>query len=122
MNAEAVREAENLSRMQIRLDVLLVDVRLGLVGSEHVDPVGALGRLVRSHNDHAIGPRLRRALPVRVQSHDDLETAVAQILCLRMSLAAVAQDGDGLGLQCLRLGIAFIKNRSCHRGAPLVTA
>ena len=118
MNAEAVRDAENFSGMQIGLDELLVDLRLGLVGSENLDPVGALGGLVGSHHDHAVGPRLLGALASRVEPNDDFVSAVAKILRLRVSLAAIADDGDRLALQCLGLRVAFIKN-SNHQRAPL---
>jgi hypothetical protein len=101
MNAEAVREAENFSGMQIGLDVLLVNRSLGLIGSEHVNPVGAFGGLIRRDHDHAIGAGLLCAGPIRLQPDDYLAAAVAQVLRLRVSLAAVAQDGDGFALQGL---------------------
>ena len=98
MNAEAVGDAENLSGVEIRLDELVVDLSLGLIGGEHVNPVGALRGLVRGHHDHAIGPRLLGARTVRVQPDNHFVSAVAKILRLRVSLAAVAQDGDRLAL------------------------
>ncbi len=111
MNAEAVREPENFSRMQIWLNVLFVNRGLSFIGRQHVDPIGALGGLIRSHHHHAIGARLLRARPARFQPHDYLVAAIAQILRLRMPLAAVAQDGDGFALQRFGLRVVFIKNR-----------
>ena len=90
MNAEAVREAENFSRVQIGLDVLVVEFGLGLVGSKHVDPVGALGRFIGSDNDHAVGLRLLRALAVGIETDNDFVSAVAEILGLGVPLAALA--------------------------------
>ena len=119
MNAEAVREAENFTRMQIGLDVLVVKFGLGLVGRENVDPVGALGGLIGGDDDHAVGLGLLRALAVGIEADDDFVSAVAEILGLGVSLAAVAEDGDGFALQCLGLGVAFVKN-SDHCCAPLV--
>src|SRR5271169_33703 len=119
MNAEAVGDAENFPGMQIGLDELIVDLSLGLVRGEYVDPVGALGSFIRSHDDHAVGPRLLRARPIGIESDDDFVSAIAEILRLRMSLAAVAQDGDRLALQCFGLGVAFIEN-SDHQRAPLI--
>ena len=110
MNAEAVGDPENFSRMQIGLDELVVDLSLGLVGREHMDPVGALGSLVRGNHDHAIGPCLLRANSVRVKTDDDFVSAVAKILRLRVSLAAIAEDGDCLAFQRLRRGVPFIEN------------
>src|ERR1035438_8994136 len=79
MNAETVRESQNLSGMQIWLDVLLVNRRLGLVRGEHVNPVGALGGFIRSHHHHAIGASLLRARAVRFQPHNDLADASPEI-------------------------------------------
>jgi hypothetical protein len=120
MNAEAVRDAEHFAGMQILLDVFFVKFALRLVGREHMDPVGALAGFLGRDHHHAIGPRLRRALPGGVKTHDDFEAAVAQILRLRVSLAAVAKDGDGFALQGIGVGVAFIKNVN-HQRAPLVS-
>src|SRR5580700_5780662 len=117
MNAETMREAQNLSGMQIGLDVLLINRRLRLIRREHVDPVGTFRGLIRSHYDHAIGASLLRAGAVRLEAHEHLVAAVAQVLRLCMSLAAVAQDRDGFALQGLRISIVFIKNSS-HWQAP----
>ena len=84
------------------LNVLLIHCRLRLIGREHVDPVGALGGLIRSHHHHAIGASLLRAGAVRLEPDNHFVAAVAQILRLRVSLAAVAQDGDGFALQGVR--------------------
>src|SRR4051812_13001607 len=119
MNAEAVREAENFSRMQVGLDELIVQFCLGFIGSENVNPVGALCGLVWSHNEHPIGARLLGALAGRIESDDDLVTAIAEILRLRVTLAAVANDRDRLALQRIRSRVPLVKNSDCHR-APLV--
>src|SRR6202020_25610 len=112
-----VRESQNLSGMEIWLDVLLVNRRLGLVRGEHVNPVGTLGGFIRRHHHHAIGASLLRAWAVRFQPYDDLAAAVAEILGLSVSLAAVAQDGDGFALQGIGIGVVFVENCG-HREAP----
>ena len=90
VNTEAVREPQNLPRMQIWLDVLLVNLCLGLIRREYMNPVGTLRGLSWRHNQHAIGASLLRAGPIRLQTYNHLVAAVAQILRLRVSLAAVA--------------------------------
>ena len=119
MNAEPVREPQNLPRMQIRLYELLIHRRLSLIRSEHVNPVRTLGSFIRSHHHHAVGSRLLCAGPRRIKPHNHLVSAIAQILRLRVSLAAVAQDGNGFGLQGLRISVMLIKNGS-HQRSPLV--
>src|SRR6516225_658439 len=105
--------------MEIRLDELIVEFSLSLVGSEDVNPVGALGGLVGGDNDHTVGLGLLGAFAVRIETDDDLVPAVAEILCLRVTLAAVANDRNGFALQGIGARVPFIKNSNRHR-APLV--
>src|SRR5580693_6278579 len=65
------------------------------------------------------GVSMLRAGAVGLEAHDDLVAAVAQVLRLRVSLAAVAQDGDGFSLQGLGISVMLVENSS-HRRAPLV--
>jgi hypothetical protein len=110
VNAEAVREAKNFSGMEIRLDVLLVDRSLGLIRGEHLNPVGTLGSLAGSNYHHAIGAGLLGARTRGIETDDDLATAVPQILRLGMTLAAVAEDGDGFALQGIGVGVVLVKD------------
>ncbi len=105
-----MRHAQHFSRMQIRLDELLIRLRLGLIGSQDLNPVRPFGGLVGRYHDHAIRARLYCALARRVQPDNDFESAIAEILRLCMSLAAVADNCDCFALQPLGLGIALIKN------------
>src|SRR5580704_6400437 len=82
-----------------------------------MDPVGALGGLIRRYHHHAVGASLLCAVAVGVEAHDDFAAAVAQVLRLRVSLAAVAQDGDGFALQGLGIRVVLVKNGS-HWEAP----
>ena len=100
--------------MQVGLDLRLVELALGLVGREDLDPVGALGGLVGSDHDHAVGFGLLGGGAVGVEADDDFVSAVAEVLGLGMSLAAVPQDRDGLALQSIGICIFFVKNCS-HR-------
>src|ERR1700719_238330 len=86
VNREAVGKAENLSLTQMRLDRRLVEVGLGLVGSENLNPVGALRGFRRSKNRHAIGARLLGGTARGLEADDHVVSAVAQILRLRVSL------------------------------------
>ena len=119
MNAKAVREAENFPGMEIRLNVLVIEFSLGLIWGKDVDPVGAFRSLVRSNDDHTIRLGLLGALAIGIETDDDFVSAVAEILGLGVSLAAVAEDGDRLALQRFGLGIAFIENCD-HQRAPLI--
>ncbi len=119
VDAEAMRNAKNFSGMQIRLDGLLVKLALSLVRSQDVNPVRTLRRLVWRHNHHSVGTCLLGAGPIRVKANDNLVTAVAEILGLGVSLAAITEDCDRLVLQRLRTSVAFVENFD-HQCAPYV--
>jgi hypothetical protein len=86
MNREAVREAEDFSFFQMRLDGGFEEVGLGLVGRENLDPVSALGGLGGSDNGHAVRPRLLGRSTLGIEPDDHFVTAVPQVLRLRVSL------------------------------------
>src|SRR5579872_89003 len=82
MDAESVGNAENFSGMEIGFDRLFVKLALRFVGSQNVDPVGALGGLVWRHDDHAVGASLSGARAVGIETDDDFLSTVAEILGL----------------------------------------
>src|ERR1035437_9120667 len=110
VNGEAVREAENLSFVQMRLDGRFVEVGLGLVGRENLEPVGALGSLGRRQNGHAIGACLLGRAARGIEPDDDVVSAVTQVLRLGVSLGPVTENGDGFALEGGRIGIVLIKD------------
>ncbi len=119
MNAEAMRDAQHFAGMQVGLDLRLVEFALGLVGRKDLNPVGALGGFVGRDHDHAVGFRLLRGGAVGIETDDDFVSAVAEVLGLGVSLTAVAEDGNGLALQCIRVCIFFVKN--CSHGKLLIS-
>src|SRR5271154_3946667 len=94
----------------MRLDGGLVELGLGLVGRENLDPVGALGGIGRSDNGHAIGTGLLGGAAIGIESYDDFVSAVTEVLRLRVSLRAIAEDGYGFALEGFWLGIMLIEN------------
>src|SRR4029077_6727128 len=98
--------------MKIRLDGRLVQLALGLIRRKNLDPISALRGLVGCDHHHAVSFRLLRGGAIRVKPYDDLVSTVAQILRLRMSLAAVADDRDGFALQGVWVGVFLVKNSS----------
>src|SRR5215471_16041798 len=93
MNAESVREPQNLALAETGFDGLIKS-RVGLIGSENVDPIPTFCRLGRRKHRKAIAACLFRARPGWVEAYNYLETAVAQVLRLGVSLASVSQDRD----------------------------
>ena len=110
MNAEAMRNAQNLACLQRRLNRGLVEISLCLVRSQNLDPVRTLGRFRRGEHGEAVRIGLLRARPARVQTDDYVEPAVAQVLRLRVPLAAVAENTDCLAFKCGRISVVLVEN------------
>src|SRR5581483_1178200 len=82
----------------VRLDLGLVDGGDVLVGHQHHDEVGALHRLGDLLHLQAGAFRLVPGGAALAQRHGHLDVRVVQVLRVRMSLRAVAHDGDLLVL------------------------
>ncbi len=94
-----MREAENFTFVQMRLDGRFVEFGLGLVGRENLYPVGAFGGFGGSDHGHSIRARLRGGTALGIEADDDVVSAVTQILRLRVSLRTVSENGNGFSLQ-----------------------
>ena len=118
VDVEAVREHQRRAVLHVRGEMLPVDVGLQLVGRQHHDDVGPLGGLGDVHDLEllllGLGGR-GRALAER--DRDVLDAAVAEVERVRMTLAAVADDGDLLGLDQIDVGIPIVIDA---HGAPLL--
>ncbi len=98
VNREAVREAENLSFVEGRLDSRFVEFGLSLVRRENLNPVGALGGFGRSDHGHSIRASLLGRATLGIEADDDVVSAVTQVLRLRVSLRPVPENGNGFAL------------------------
>ena len=105
-----MREAENFSFAQVRLDGRFVELSLRLVGRENLDPIGALGGFGWSDDRHAVGTSLPGGAALGIESDDDVVSAIAQILRLRVSLRTIAEYGNCFALQRGRIGIVLIED------------
>ena len=94
-----MREHEHVARLQIRLDVLFVDIRLILIRCQDHDDISGLRRIGRIHDLQSGFFCLRAALGSRAQADDDVDPAVMQVLRMRMSLTAITDDRNGLSFQ-----------------------
>src|SRR5258708_39278672 len=99
VNREAMREAENFTFVQMRLDGRFVEFGLGLVGRENLYPVGAFGGFGGSDHGHSIRARLLGRTTLWIEADDDVVSAVAEVLRLRVSLRAVSEHGNGFALE-----------------------
>ncbi len=58
-----------------------------------------------------------RLLLPSCQPDDDVHAAIAQILGMRMTLAAIANDGDGLARERVKAGVLVVIKRGCHESS-----
>src|SRR5208283_4556392 len=97
-NVKAVGEHQRLARLQVGLDIAVIDLRLLGVGREDHDGVGPRRRI--AHREH-LQPGSLGAFPrtaARLQPDTDINTTVTQVQRVRMALRSVADYGDLRGL------------------------
>ena len=109
MNAEAVGEHQRLAGSQVRRNVLLIEIALNVIGREDHDHLGLLCRFGGVENLQAGGFRFGAALASRRQADNYLKSGIAQVQCMRVALAAVADDGDLPTFERLGVSILFVK-------------
>src|SRR4051812_28882328 len=96
MHVEAVRGHQDCALFQIRADRSPIDVPLHFVGQQDVDDVRLPRRVLSGYWLKAM---LDRQLIIRAAgalTDDYVDSAIAEVLGLSVSLAAIAEDGDGL--------------------------
>src|ERR1700675_1986924 len=86
MNRKAMREAENFTFVEGRLDRRFVEFGLSLVRRENLNPVGALGGFGGSDNRHAVRARLLGRAALGTSSVDYGFCFVTQVLAVRVSV------------------------------------
>ena len=96
MRTESMRKPKHFPFGQTWFDRGLVEVSLSFIGRKNLKIVGALCCFCRSQHGESISLRLLGARTTWVKTDDHLVTAVAKVLGLGVSLAAVAEYCDGL--------------------------
>src|SRR5487761_618454 len=97
-HVEAVGEHQSLAGSEVRSNLLLINRRLGRVGREEHDYVSPRGsfRDGTQRQTSCFHPLARPAFAVQADEH--FTSTVAQVEGVRMSLGAVADNGDLLAL------------------------
>ena len=119
VDVEAVGEGQGLAGGQVGSDALLIQGGLLLVVDQDHDHVGSLGGLGGGHDGHALGFGLGPALGAVVQAHDDVDAALLQVEGVSVALRAVADDGNGLASQLLKVTVLLIEN-TIHVNYPFL--
>ena len=97
-------EVEHLPRAQVGRDVVEVDLALQFVGQQDEEDVGPPDRFGDAHHLEAVVARRLRVVVLDV-ADDDLQPGVAQVLRLRVPLAAIPQGCNQLALQVSEIGV-----------------
>ena len=107
-------KGEGVAGLEVRRDMLLVDLGLGLVGDEHHDDVGLLRGVVHAHDLEAglAGLLCRRG--ALTQADADVDAGVEQVERVGVALGAVADDGDLLALDDARVHVLLVIDVNGH--------
>lgn len=118
-DVEAVAEEQGVAGLQVRGDVLGVDVALDLVRGEDHDEVG-LGDGVGDVQDaQALGLGLGAGRGAFLEADADVNTGVAQAEGVGVALGAVTDHGDGAALDDRQVGVVVVEHFS-HWGVSLL--
>ncbi|MNL50166.1 hypothetical protein D3C87_1731580 [compost metagenome] len=109
MNVEAVGKCDGSAVADVAGDVGLVDFGLQFVRRRHHDQVCPLGSFSDRENGEAIGLDLGSGCRTRLQRDADfLGAGILQVQRVGAALAAVADNGDLLGLDEVDVGITIV--------------
>ena len=111
-------EVEHLALAQVGRDVVEVDLALVLIGQQDQEDIGTSNSVGDAHHLEAVRARGFRVAVFDV-ADDDVQPGVAQVLRLRVALAAIAQGRDELALQVFEIGVLLQVERVTPRLALL---
>lgn len=120
MDVEAVAEHQVLAGAQVRLDLVGEKDGLLLVRHEDHQHIGPLRRFRRRDHVKARGLRfLARGRAFLQRDLDLFHAGILEVQRMRVALAAIADNGDLLGLDQFQVGILFIVDFHVGSLAPV---
>jgi hypothetical protein len=108
MDIEPMGEKKSLPFLELRLDILLIELGLDMVLCENLDEIGFLRCLSGGYRFKAIFKGKLVVFRSCQFGDDDIKAAVPQILGLGMSLASITHDRNLLTLQIFVVCILVI--------------
>ena len=103
-----MREHERVTRLQIRRNIHLVHFPLNRIGQREHDRVGLGAGFGGGHHLHTVSFGLRPALAARIETDAHIDTAVAQIQGMGMTLAAIAKNRNLLRFDVVQICLVFV--------------
>ena len=114
VDVQAVAEEQGVAVLQVRSDVIFVDLRLGGIRGEQHDDVGPLAGLGVVQNLEASLFSLLARLGALAQANGNLYTRLAKVLRVSVPLGAVANDRNLATLDDRQVSVVVVKNINCH--------
>ena len=107
-------EGQSCTRLQVRLDVLLVHGGLVLIRQQDHHNVG-LGNGVGNGLDfQTLLLGVLHGLGGRTQADDDVDAGIAQVQRMGMALGTVTEDGDLLAIEHGQISVLLVPDSCCH--------
>jgi hypothetical protein len=116
-DVEAVREHQHVARLQVRLDLLTVDLPLHVIGDENHHDVGPRRDLAHLADRETRRLRFRARTARRRQADANAHAAVFQIQRMRVPLRAVPDDSDLASANQREVGVVVVIHRGHERNS-----
>ncbi len=110
VHIEAVSEGQHAALLDVRLDVVLVNVRDVLIRQQNHDHVGGANGVSHFGNLQASAFSLGPRGTALAQTDRHIDAGVAQVLSVGMALGAVTNDGDLLALDQGEVSVLIVIN------------
>ena len=119
VDVEAVCKGQCLALGHVGSNLGVVDIGAQLIGHQHHDNIAGLGSLFHLHDLEVVmgGSELRSLCPVSrtlAQADHNVDAALSQILRVCMTLAAEADDSDGLAVQHAEVAVGIVVFLDSH--------
>ena len=119
VDVEAVCKGQCLALGHVGSHLRVVDIGAQLVGHQHHNNIAGLGSLFHFHHLEVFvgGSELRSLCPVGralAQADHNVDAAFGQILRVCMTLAAEADDSDGLAVQHAEVAVGIVVFLDSH--------
>ncbi len=107
-------EGQGSARLQVRLNVLLVDGCLVLVRQKNHHNVSLSDGLTNRFDLKALLLGELHGLGGRTQADDHVDTGVTQVQRVGVTLRTVAQDSHLLAIEHGQIGVLLVPDSCCH--------
>ena len=114
VEVEPVGAHQDVAWREIRLDVRAEQIPLDFIWQQYVDNVRLLAGFVDFQRLKTVAYSKVVVLATGSLSDNDFATAVAKVLCLRVSLGTVAENCDRLAFENGQVGIVIVVNLCVH--------